>query len=224
MSRDEIRRLLWPEVSVEFEEGLHSCVRKIRLALGDSAATPLYVETVPRRGYRFIADVEAPRRVASEEVASSRRPVVATVAAGLVMASLVVWAAVRPPAVRPPVLRVAVMPFEPRATGSALEPGNDLAEAIVERLARRGASAIAVVGPTTTESYEDPSQGLRRLIADFGLDYVVNARETFGPRGPRVLVEIIRAADGAHVWVRYLDELPAEGAAEAVSRAVPGTR
>ena len=54
--RDEIRRRLWPEsVVVDFEHGLNTPVRKLRRALGDSPARPRFVETIPRRGYRFVA-------------------------------------------------------------------------------------------------------------------------------------------------------------------------
>ena len=53
---EQIRELLWPDVQIEFEQSLHFCVRQIRAALGDSATTPRFVETVPRRGYRLIAD------------------------------------------------------------------------------------------------------------------------------------------------------------------------
>ena len=57
---DEIRAELWGEDTfVEFDQAVHYAVRQIREALGDSADQPLYVETVPRRGYRFIAPVDA---------------------------------------------------------------------------------------------------------------------------------------------------------------------
>src|SRR6185295_10013856 len=61
VSREDIRQTLWPaDTFVDFEAGLSSAVRKLRDALGDSAAQPLYVETVPRRGYRFIAPTSVP--------------------------------------------------------------------------------------------------------------------------------------------------------------------
>ena len=58
VTREEIRQALWPaDTFVDFDAGLSSAVRKLRDALGDSAAQPRFVETVPRRGYRFIAAV-----------------------------------------------------------------------------------------------------------------------------------------------------------------------
>src|SRR5437867_3829083 len=58
VSREEIRQGLWPaDTFVDFDAGLSSAVRKLRDALGDSADQPRFIETVPRRGYRFIATV-----------------------------------------------------------------------------------------------------------------------------------------------------------------------
>ena len=59
VSRDELRIRLWPSDTFgAFEDGLNTAVRKLRIALNDSAETPQFIETVPRRGYRFIAPVE----------------------------------------------------------------------------------------------------------------------------------------------------------------------
>jgi Tol biopolymer transport system component/DNA-binding winged helix-turn-helix (wHTH) protein len=60
VSRDELRQMLWPDGTfVDFDQGLNKAVNKLRETLGDSAGTPRYVETVPRRGYMFIAPVIA---------------------------------------------------------------------------------------------------------------------------------------------------------------------
>jgi len=58
ITREEVRRGLWPEGTfVDFDEGLDTALRKLRYALGDSAQSPTFIETIPRRGYRFIAPV-----------------------------------------------------------------------------------------------------------------------------------------------------------------------
>src|ERR1700747_1165374 len=60
VTREELRRTLWPEDTfVDFDHSLGSAANKLREALGDSATHPRFIETVPRRGYRFIAPVEA---------------------------------------------------------------------------------------------------------------------------------------------------------------------
>jgi DNA-binding winged helix-turn-helix (wHTH) protein len=59
VTREELRRKLWPgDTFVDFDTGLNSAVKKLRDALCDSADAPRYIETLPRRGYRFIAQVQ----------------------------------------------------------------------------------------------------------------------------------------------------------------------
>jgi Tol biopolymer transport system component len=69
ITRDELRQALWPAGTfVEFDQGLNTAIKKIRLALGDSADNPRFIETIPRKGYRFIAPVDratAPPAVAA---------------------------------------------------------------------------------------------------------------------------------------------------------------
>src|SRR5262250_2997232 len=60
VTREELRQKLWPaDTFVDFDTGLNNAVKKLRDALADSAEEPRYVETLPRRGYRFIAQVES---------------------------------------------------------------------------------------------------------------------------------------------------------------------
>src|SRR5262249_44555171 len=74
---EELRERLWPENTfVEFDNGLNVAVRKIRDALGDNADNPRFVETVPRRGYRFIApvSVKTATAVVVQEVSAAAQP------------------------------------------------------------------------------------------------------------------------------------------------------
>src|SRR2546423_9944328 len=60
VTREELRARLWPaDTFVDFESGLNTAVNRLRIALGDSAESPIYVETLARLGYRFIAPVDA---------------------------------------------------------------------------------------------------------------------------------------------------------------------
>jgi DNA-binding winged helix-turn-helix (wHTH) protein len=66
VTREEISRELWPDGTfVDYEQGLNSAVNRVREALGDKANSPRFVETLARKGYRFVAPVE---RIASDEV------------------------------------------------------------------------------------------------------------------------------------------------------------
>lgn len=77
VTRDDLKRRLWPDgITVDFDQSLNKCVTKVRDALRDTAASPRFIETLPKRGYRFIADVtsEAPAAAdsAARRVHSSR--------------------------------------------------------------------------------------------------------------------------------------------------------
>ncbi|MCC6591410.1 MAG: winged helix-turn-helix domain-containing protein [Bryobacterales bacterium] len=62
VSRDELRRALWPLASYgEFDDGVNTAIKKLRRALGDSAGSPRFIETLPRKGYRFIAPLQETR-------------------------------------------------------------------------------------------------------------------------------------------------------------------
>jgi DNA-binding winged helix-turn-helix (wHTH) protein len=61
VTREEIRQQLWgTDTYVDFDQGVNFCIKQVRTVLHDDAERPLYVETVPRRGYRFIAPIERP--------------------------------------------------------------------------------------------------------------------------------------------------------------------
>jgi DNA-binding winged helix-turn-helix (wHTH) protein len=85
VTRDELRATVWPDgTHVEFDQGLNYCIRQVRAALGDAARRPVFIETVARRGYRFLPRVRrSPRR---------RRVALAAAAAAV---PLVFWIAER---------------------------------------------------------------------------------------------------------------------------------
>ena len=73
VTREELRQSLWPaDTFVDFEHGLNTAVNKVREALRDSAGDPRFIETLPRRGYRFIGTIENDAKSAEAEHAASR--------------------------------------------------------------------------------------------------------------------------------------------------------
>jgi DNA-binding winged helix-turn-helix (wHTH) protein len=75
VTREELQKRLWPDTFVNVEHNLNIAINKIREALGDSAEKPTFVETLPRRGYRFIAPLQTPERISdSEKDPRSRLP------------------------------------------------------------------------------------------------------------------------------------------------------
>jgi Tol biopolymer transport system component/DNA-binding winged helix-turn-helix (wHTH) protein len=77
VTREELRQKVWPEDTfVDFEQALNTAIAKIRLALGDEAVNPRFVETLPRRGYRFIGPVTKPdSKVVAQPAAPAEAPV-----------------------------------------------------------------------------------------------------------------------------------------------------
>ena len=67
IAREEFRQALWPpDIFVDFEQGISSAVMRLRDALGDSAENPIFIETIERRGYRWIGPVNLPQPVSQE--------------------------------------------------------------------------------------------------------------------------------------------------------------
>src|SRR5512135_2383927 len=68
VTRDELREKLWgADTFIDFDHGLNTAIGKLRAALSDSADKPLFIETLPRHGYRFIAPVEWVNPVANDQ-------------------------------------------------------------------------------------------------------------------------------------------------------------
>ncbi len=110
VTREELREKLWPaDTFVDFDTGLNSAIKKLRDALSDSVGEPRYIETLPRRGYRFIAQVEngdlppsvavheklavVPLRQTSKVWSRARLLIVGSVVAVLIVACLATWRA-----------------------------------------------------------------------------------------------------------------------------------
>jgi len=101
VTRDALRQRLWPNTIVEFDKGLNFCIREVRAALDDNALSPKYVETLPRRGYRFVAavqrvSIDPPGPAAARPIRSGRpvraRSIILAGLALLCVVALMEWA------------------------------------------------------------------------------------------------------------------------------------
>ncbi len=209
VTRDEIRERLWPDTHVDFDTSLHFCVRQLRVALGDSGGEPRYVQNVPRRGYRLIPEVTpvghhvpvVPPVLSAPLTAPTQAPArrwtrVARLAIPLIVAASVGAFGLSQSRRATPPVRVAIMPFKA-----------SIAEWVVEDLTNLGGDSVGVVGPTTTAAYTASDIDLRRLAADYRIDYIINGRDIAARSGPVLLAELIRTSDGAHVWVQPYEDL-----------------
>src|SRR5258707_9580532 len=60
VTREELRKRVWPtDTVVDFDHGINNAIKRLREALGDTAETPRYIETLPRRGYRFVQQIQS---------------------------------------------------------------------------------------------------------------------------------------------------------------------
>lgn len=134
VTRDALRQRLWPDDTfVDFEHGLNAAVKRLRDTLGDSADNPRYIETLPRRGYRFIAAVEptvTPLEAAKAPAPGRRPAMIAVVAiAAIVVGAPAAWfiRTARAGANRPPARVVALTTMEGFEAGSLSPDGRQMA-------------------------------------------------------------------------------------------------
>jgi DNA-binding winged helix-turn-helix (wHTH) protein/TolB-like protein len=185
--REEIQAEVWGnETFVDFEQGLNHCIRDLRTALGDTADSPRFVQTLPRRGYRFVAPVEGVKPLGTATNRWLILPAIGLTAivVGLVMASY--GAGSRPQPV-PNASRLVVMPFSTSSGDPAL--GTGLATAIAARLA--GQPSMVVQSIARTGEAVDEAAG--RALALLG---------EISTSGPNVIVRVRMEdpANGAALW------------------------
>jgi len=89
IAREQIERRLWPDRTVGFDHSLDVVVSRLRAVLGDKGPNPLYIETVPRRGYRFIEPVTTQNEARQARVAGHWRRRLVTYAAVAILAAIV---------------------------------------------------------------------------------------------------------------------------------------
>ena len=196
VTREDLRRELWgDEVFVDYDSGLAACINQVRVALGDSAASPRFVETLPRQGYRFIAEVRPGTRgepatdsVATPIPASSPAPpakrrlsvaavvAVAVVAAAIGLVALGTLLASRRPApgatsTRAPSVVVLPIPTPPGDTALAAI-AETLTEGVIGELATIAGPRARVASRVQTETLRGRDVDLDAIRA-LGADYFV---------------------------------------------------
>lgn len=127
ITREELRQRLWPDETFgDFDQGLNTAINKVREALGDSAASPKFVETVPKRGYRFIHAVELDKPAAEPGGVRRRVPWLWIGSAALILLALLVVSARSRTAKAPPQVplrRFSIQPTVPIAAKPFFDPG-----------------------------------------------------------------------------------------------------
>jgi DNA-binding winged helix-turn-helix (wHTH) protein/TolB-like protein/Tfp pilus assembly protein PilF len=206
--KDELMRRVWPDAAVE-ENNLTVTISALRKALDEGPTDRQYIETVPRRGYRFVADFRAlpPSQPALETAPGSRTPrtralvaLGALVLAGLA-ASVVVWKRSTPGAV--PVRSIAVLPFR-SLTNDGEYLGLGMADALITRLGATRQLPVRSTGAVQRYAVAgvDPLVAGRELQVDAVLEGSI---QTAGDR-LRTTVRVLHVSDGSTLWSGTFDE------------------
>ena len=235
VTREELRQRLWSaETFVDFEHGLNAAVRRLRDALGDSAEAPLFIETLPRRGYRFIApviqqpaaqtaepsrpgveSVGAASPTSEEKPARQLRPVVwRMVAAVGLMAVAVLWVSgYRPwsPAARQSTsasgrFLVAVLPFE-NLTGDPDQEyiGDGMTEELIAQLGRTDPSRLGVIARTSAMQFKNTTKRADQIGSELGVNYLLEGSvRTTGSR-VRIAVQLIETQRQSQLWAEQYE-------------------
>jgi TolB-like protein/DNA-binding winged helix-turn-helix (wHTH) protein/Tfp pilus assembly protein PilF len=225
VTREELQKELWPaDTFVDFEHNLNSAVKRLRAALGDSAESPRYIETLPRRGYRFLVPVEiiepAPAAVvaapavtppATVTPARSRSRwlaaaviVIAAGGAASIAALLMGWPLEGDPRVDAPVRSIAVLPFANLSNDPDQEYFTDgIAEALTAELSR--IQSLLVTSRTSSIRYRSTDKTVPQIAKELGVDAVIEGSVQREGNQIRVTVQLIRGATDVHLWANQYE-------------------
>ena len=211
LEKDELIQILWPETFVE-EANLTQNIYVLRKALSDGADSETYIETIPRRGYRFAGKVK--RVVSDESVARMRTPgsrkwlwIGGFSVAVIAMASLYRFVLTRsntPPA-NAGIKSLAVLPFKPLIAGAENDYISEgMADALITRLSNN--QQITVKPTSSILRYVDARQDPLAAGHELGVDAVLDGKIQRAGNRVRVTVQLLRVADGSPVWADQYDE------------------
>lgn len=212
VTRQELQRELWPgETFVDFDGNLNAAVRKLRDALGDSATSPRFIETLPRRGYRFIAPVEGE---ASAESRPPRRRRL-WIAAGAIGAAVVIAIALAPQARLPAQgderLMLAVLPFANLDADPDREFFCDgMTEELIAQLGRLQPERLGVIARISAMTYKDSDKDVPQIGRELGVDFLIEGSVRSSGDRLRITAQLIRVADRTHLWAESYDAEPGD--------------
>jgi TolB-like protein/DNA-binding winged helix-turn-helix (wHTH) protein len=225
VGRDDLRRLLWDaDTFVDFEHSLNTAMMKLRDALGDVAEAPIYIETIPKRGYRFIAPVTRPADARGEAVTRENAPTQSNLtlpvsrgqaapaqASGSVAASgsfderLQMSSRAR----TEESFWIAVLPFKSSGSDAPLAAwAEGLTEEIVTGLSRFSylrVIAPGVIAAASTSRYAGTSIDVRVVGEEVGARYVMEGSLRQAGERVRLAAQLVDCKSGAHLWAETYD-------------------
>jgi TolB-like protein/DNA-binding winged helix-turn-helix (wHTH) protein/Tfp pilus assembly protein PilF len=228
VTREELQKKLWPaDTFVDFDHGLNKAISKIREALGDSAESPRFVETVARRGYRFLAEVKpaegAPIR--SPELATQLHPEsesgdrgnlagasakpkqllqslawkISSFVLLLLMASLVAWKLHAWNRPSTVIHSLAVLPLESLSNDASQDYFADgMTDELISDLGQ--ISALRVISRTSVMTYKHARKPLPQIARELNVDAVVEGTVLRSGDQVRITAQLIEASSDKHLW------------------------
>jgi len=222
VTREQLIALLWPKGVVDFDTSLNTIIRKLRSALGDVAETPRYIETLPRRGYRFVGALDpepgaaaqaarAERAGSAPEVSPQRAtPDRLTGPHELTTAARTESAVATAESVSGPVrVTICVLPFSNLSGDVEQQSFSDgVTEDIITELSRW--RLLEVRSRSASFKFRTPERDISRVARDLNVRFVVEGSvRRMGDR-IRITVQLVDAATGHEVWADHFDRLQTE--------------
>jgi TolB-like protein/DNA-binding winged helix-turn-helix (wHTH) protein/Flp pilus assembly protein TadD len=221
VTRQQLSKELWAEDTfVDSEQGLATAISKIREALGDSADNPRYVETLPRRGYRFIANVteidtaSGPRpelaasslTVQAAELATrKRRPwasarnIVVTAVVVVAVALAAIWLRRGAPRASTGIRSIAVLPWD-SLSGDASQDyfADGMTDELITELGQ--ISSLRVISRTSVMRYKHAHESLPQIARELKVDAIVEGTILRSGDRVRITAQLIEASADRHLW------------------------
>ena len=216
VTREELVTHLWPKGVVDFDAGINTAMRKLRAALGDDAAAPRYIETVPRQGYRFLVTPQrepAPAAAGAPVVATARRRwpwALATVGVAVAIVIAMAWSVIAlrgssdPAAPAAQNYRLAVLPFEnlsPDPANAFFADG--MHEEILSSLAN--VPNLEVISRTTMMEYRRAPRSVADITKELRVTHVLEGTVRREGTLVRMTLQLIDARNDRHLWSRTFD-------------------
>lgn len=226
VSREQLRERLWPtDTFVDFDHGVNTAINRLRETLGDSADNPRFIETLPRRGYRFIASVESappppqPSSVVTSAVpemrpapppeAAERSPKwkkLAWILAPLVFLGLLIVAnqagllrRLPGPQPRSSIQSIAVLPLVNLSNDVNQDYFADgMTEALTTDLGK--ISALRVISRTSVMQYKGTKKSLPEIARELQVDALVEGTVSRSGNHMRITANLVQASPERHLW------------------------
>ena len=224
VTREQLRARLWSsDTFVDFEHSLNAAIKKLRQALHDDAACPHFIETLPKRGYRFIAAVENNSRAphASEQTATThltspaarrrplRRTAFLTGAIGIIAIATalpVLWKRGAQPGTTHSKIMLAVLPFDNLSSDRSHDYlAEGMTEELITQLGRWNPERLGVIARTSTDLYKGANKSVAEVGRQLSVDYIVEGSARRDGDQVRITAQLIQVRDQTHLWAKEYD-------------------